>query len=82
MEREEAEQGLLFAGFIVFKSRIIPDSQRALDTLHAAKYNLVMITGDHPLTSCYFARELHIVNKPVLIATAHGIPLNSYYGDR
>lgn len=72
MERDEVESGLMFAGFIIFKSSIMPDSERALSILHEAKYNLVMITGDHPLTSCYFARQLNIVSKPVLVAALHG----------
>ncbi|GAB4817890.1 hypothetical protein N2152v2_004936 [Parachlorella kessleri] len=69
MPRDQAEHGLMFAGFAVFRSPLKPESAPALLMLRASQHQLVMITGDAPLTACYAARQVHIVTRAVLVLT-------------
>lgn len=46
-----------------------PESEPALAELAASSHQLVMITGDAPLTACHAAAHVHIVDRPVLILT-------------
>ena len=39
--------------------------------LQEASHQLVMITGDTPLTACHAAKQVHIVDRPVLILDHH-----------
>ena len=39
--------------------------------LQDASHQLVMITGDTPLTACHAAKQVHIVDRPVLILDYH-----------
>ncbi len=39
--------------------------------LQDASHQLVMITGDTPLTACHAAKQVHIVDRPVLILDHH-----------
>ena len=39
--------------------------------LQEASHQLVMITGDTPLTACHAAKQVHIVDRPVLILDYH-----------
>ena len=36
---------------------------------------LVMITGDAPLTACHAASRIHILDRPVLIAVHRYLPV-------
>lgn len=65
--REEAECSLAFAGFAVLQCPLKPESEPALRMLKEASHQLVMITGDAPLTACHAAGKVHIVDRPVLI---------------
>lgn len=67
MSREEAEGGLTFAGCAIFQCPLKPESEPALRMLAESSHMLVMITGDTPLTACYAAARVHIVDRPVLI---------------
>lgn len=51
-----------------------PESEPALAELAAASHQLVMITGDAPLTACHAAAHVHIVDRPVLILTHRRAP--------
>lgn len=46
-----------------------PESEPALAELAGSSHQLVMITGDAPLTACHAAAHVHIVDRPVLILT-------------
>ena len=59
-------------GFAVFRSPLKPESEPALRMLRASGHQLVMITGDTPLTACHAARAVHIVTRPVLVLAAGG----------
>lgn len=69
--RDEAESDLTFAGFAVFRSPLKDDSEPALRMLRASQHQLVMITGDAPLTACHAAAQVHIVTmQPMILSTA------------
>ena len=70
LTREEAETDLVFAGFAVLQCPLKPESEPALRMLKEASHQLVMITGDAPLTACHAAGRVHIVDRPVLILSS------------
>ncbi|KAL6770987.1 hypothetical protein ACKKBF_B33495 [Auxenochlorella protothecoides x Auxenochlorella symbiontica] len=70
LPRERAEAGLDFAGFAVFRSPLKPESEPTLGALRASGHQLVMITGDAPLTACHVAAAVHIVVRPALVLQA------------
>lgn len=72
LPRDHAESGLLFAGFAVFRSPLKDDSEPALRMLRESQHQLIMITGDAPLTACHTAAKVHIVTRPALILTKAG----------
>ncbi|KAJ2631168.1 putative cation-transporting ATPase 1 [Coemansia sp. RSA 1290] len=72
MARDEVEAGLEFQGFLVFSCPLKPDSAEAVRTLNEASHRCVMITGDSPLTAAHVAREVHIVDRGVLVLDAVG----------
>lgn len=79
--RGEAESGLTFAGFAVFACPLKSESEPSLRVLKESSHQLVMITGDTPLTACFAAGRLHIIDRPVLIATHRGPALQSKAGE-
>ena len=67
MPRGTVEQDLCFGGFAVLRCPLKPESEPALKMLKDSSHQLVMITGDAPLTACYTAAQVHIVDRPVLL---------------
>ena len=67
MPRGSIEQGLTFGGFAVLRCPLKAESEPALKMLKDSSHQLVMITGDAPLTACYTAAQVHIVDRPVLL---------------
>ena len=63
LPRAEAEAGLSFVGFAVLGCPLRPESAPALKELAESGHDLVMITGDAPLTACHVARELGIISS-------------------
>jgi len=72
--RDEAESNLIFAGFAIFRSPLKPDSEPSLRMLRASQHQLIMITGDAPLTACHTAAQVHIVTRQPLILSTAGPP--------
>jgi manganese-transporting P-type ATPase len=62
------------AGFAIFRSPLKPESEPTLRMLRDSQHQLVMITGDAPLTACHAAAQVHIVVRPPLILTLAGTP--------
>lgn len=69
--RDQAESELTFGGFAVFRSPLKGDSEPSLLALREAGHQLVMITGDAPLTACHAARAVHILTNPVLLLSVN-----------
>ena len=67
MPRGEIEKDLRFGGFAVLRCPLKTESEPALKMLKESSHQLVMITGDAPLTACYTAGQVHIVDRPVLL---------------
>lgn len=67
MPRAEIEKDLCFGGFAVLRCPLKAESEPALKMLKESSHQLVMITGDAPLTACYTAAQVHIVDRPVLL---------------
>lgn len=74
--RDIAESELEFAGFAIFRSPLKPDSEPSLRMLRASQHQLIMITGDAPLTACHASAQVHIVTRQPLILSAVGAPEN------
>ena len=72
LSRDEAESGMVFAGFAVFRSPLKPQSEPSLRMLKMSQHQLVMITGDAPLTACHVGAQLHIVSRQAMVLHANG----------
>jgi len=71
MERQSVESELTFAGFLILRCPLKPDSKNAVAMLRKSSHRVIMITGDNPLTACHVAQELGITKPDVLILDPH-----------
>lgn len=74
MSREEAEQDLIFAGFIAFECLVRKDSALVVCALNESGHKamgsqfidlfvqVIMVTGDSPLTALHIARTCGIAD--------------------
>ncbi|OBT43482.1 hypothetical protein VE00_06133 [Pseudogymnoascus sp. WSF 3629] len=70
LKRENVEEGLSFAGFLVLHCPLKEDAKESVRMLNESSHRVVMITGDNPLTAVHVAREVEIVDRDVLILDA------------
>ena len=54
---------------MAFENKLKSESRAVIHQLHMAELNLIMITGDNPLTSIYIGRECELIpeNSNVLL---------------
>jgi cation-transporting ATPase 13A1 len=68
--RNWVESELLFAGFIAFACKTRGDSPTVVRALLDSAHDVMMLTGDAPLTALHVAREVHICSPDPAARTA------------
>eukprot|EP00300_Choanocystis_sp_HF-7_P043350 c992_g1_i1.p1 GENE.c992_g1_i1~~c992_g1_i1.p1 ORF type:complete len:848 (+),score=182.19 c992_g1_i1:382-2925(+) len=70
LSRDAIEQDMALIGVITFRNELKPDTIRALEELKQGNVRTVMITGDHPLTAMYIAKQSGLIDsdRPVFWA--------------
>ena len=67
LQRDEAEAGLTFCGFLVLHCPPKPESERVLRELANSGHALQMLTGDSLLTAVHAAHTLGLSTRPPLL---------------
>lgn len=70
LKREEVEDQLVFAGFLILQCPLKDDAIKAVQMLNESSHRVIMITGDNPLTAVHVAKQVEIVDREVLILDA------------
>ncbi len=71
IERDEAESGLDFIGFIVFENKLKPATAETIEQLSRAGIRQVMCTGDNILTAISVGRECCLLDRTAHCFVAH-----------
>jgi cation-transporting ATPase 13A1 len=75
MSRDDVEQDLTFAGFVVLTCPLKAPSAKCISGLKKSGHDIMMITGDHMLTACYVAQTLRIISQKRRALVLHPDPL-------
>ncbi|KAM0671571.1 putative E1-E2 ATPase [Ordospora colligata] len=62
-DRDDVEEGLEFAGFLLFDCRLKKNVKETIDTLYASGHKVVMITGDNALTAKNVSKRIGISGR-------------------
>ncbi|KAL4488416.1 hypothetical protein ABPG72_019266 [Tetrahymena utriculariae] len=62
--RKEQEQGISLLCFLVFKNSLKKKTQKVINELSNADYNLKVVSGDNPFTVYNIARESQLLKLP------------------
>lgn len=68
-EADDLEKDMLFAGLVGMVDPARIEVKKAIVECKAAGIKIVMITGDHPATAEYIAREIGIMDETGLLLT-------------
>eukprot|EP00300_Choanocystis_sp_HF-7_P024223 c25631_g1_i1.p1 GENE.c25631_g1_i1~~c25631_g1_i1.p1 ORF type:complete len:1297 (+),score=301.51 c25631_g1_i1:36-3926(+) len=63
VSRDDIEKDMTFLGLITFRNELKPDTVMALTELREGDVRIVMITGDHPLTAVFIARQCGLIRS-------------------
>ena len=63
-------QGNVLLGFIVIRDAVRPEARASIETLHTAKIQVVLVTGDARDTAVTVAREVGILENDGLVLTS------------
>ncbi|XP_047121259.1 polyamine-transporting ATPase 13A3-like [Schistocerca piceifrons] len=79
LAREDAERDLRFLGIIILENRLKPQTTPVIAELTAARFKIVMITGDNIQTASSVARESGIVlpHETIVEVTARELPTSA-----
>lgn len=79
LAREDAERDLRFLGIIILENRLKPQTAPVIAELTAARFKIVMITGDNIQTASSVARESGIVrpHETIVEVTARELPTSA-----
>jgi cation-transporting ATPase 13A1 len=75
MSRDDVEQALTFAGFVVLTCPLKAPSAKCISGLKKSGHDIMMITGDHMLTACHVAQTLRIISQKRRALVLHPDPL-------
>jgi cation-transporting ATPase 13A1 len=67
--RQDIENQLIFAGFLIFDSNLKSDTKSVIKELRSTENKIVMITGDSPYTSSDVGKRISLLtkDKPTII---------------
>ncbi|MFU8773796.1 MAG: cation-translocating P-type ATPase, partial [Anaerolineales bacterium] len=68
ISEEQVERDLVFVGLVGMIDPARPEAREAVDKCKSAGIRPIMVTGDHPLTANYIAKELGITTGDVVVS--------------
>lgn len=72
---------LVFLGLVALTDPLRPEVRASVDACRAAGIQVVMVTGDHPITALAIARELGMANTPEQVVTGLALERVSAQGE-
>ena len=75
-------KGLTFKGLVGFIDPVRKDVKESLKECYKAGINVIMVTGDHPLTAFAIAKELGLCNEIESVATGEDVAKYRALGEK